>query len=196
ADLFAIDEPDSTSELPSWVVEGEFSLQPESSLDEEEQESLESKRDAVPGFTERLNELVRAIANPSQAPQPGGDAGTDDGSEAARPGSDPTAIPGGGSIEWVGSGTRRPVGQLVLPRLTASDFGGQVPARISFLVVFEVNEDGLVVPGSLILRQSSGYTLADQKVRRAVSSWRFDPAPGTRPVTAIATLHIARDQIR
>lgn len=202
-DLFAIDEPDEAhTELPSWVTEGEFSVQPESSLQADEQDALDEKRAAVPGFSDRLADLMDALENPPGTTDPGDDPGVADGSAT---GSDEgrdidpatTDVPGGGAIEWLGSGSRRPVGELTRPALTASDFGGTVPARVSYLVVFEVDEDGLVVPGSLILRQSSGYTLADQKVRRAVSTWRFDPAaPGTPPVTAIATLHIARDEIR
>lgn len=205
-DLFAIDEPDEVdTDLPSWVVEGEFSLQPESSLERGEQRALEQMRETVPGFADRLAELVEALENPPGAADfdgeggedapgeaDGSDGGVDDGPSTP---SSTTEVPGG-AIEWVGSGSRRPVGELTRPDLTASDFGGTVPARVSYLIVFEVDEDGLVVPGSLILRQSSGYTLADQKVRRAVSTWRFDQAPGTRPVTAIATLHIARDEIR
>lgn len=197
-DLFAIDEPDEAdTELPSWVTEGEFSVQPESSLEDDEQDALDEKRAAVPGFSDRLVDLMDALENPPGTTDSGEDDGVETGSDEGRD-TDPatTDVPGGGAIEWLGSGSRRPVGELTRPALTASDFGGTVPARVSYLVVFEVDEDGLVVPGSLILRQSSGYTLADQKVRRAVSTWRFDPAPGTPPVTAIATLHIARDEIR
>lgn len=194
-DLFAIDDPDeSSSQLPSWVVEGEFSPQPESTLERSEQETLDEMRQTVPGFAERLGDLVEALEDPRTD---GSDDGASDGAAGAEEGpsapSATTELPGG-AIEWVGSGSRRPI-VVTQPDLRASDFGGTVPARVSYLVVFEVDEDGLVVPGSLILRQSSGYTLADQKVRRAVSTWRFDPAPGSAPVTAIATLHIARDEI-
>ncbi|MFW5783960.1 MAG: hypothetical protein ACOC2Y_04545 [Spirochaetota bacterium] len=197
-DLFGIDEPDDVNQdVPSWVTEGSFSRQPESTLDEAARESLDEKRETLPGFSERLSELMDALETPPQA-SPGTEGDSPSGSrpDATGPGSATTALPGGSSIEWVGSGSRRPVGDLTLPELTASDFDGQVPARASFLIVFEVNADGLVVPGSLILRQSSGYTVVDQKIRRAVSSWRFDRAPGSPPVTAITTLHITRDQIR
>ncbi|MFW5883921.1 MAG: hypothetical protein ACOCVW_00440, partial [bacterium] len=204
-DLFAIDEPDEAdTELPSWVTEGEFSPQPESSLEDDEQERLDNMRETVPGFADGLAKLFEALDNPPGTADADGDgrdgtSGETDGTDGDGPPTDPatTDVPGGGAIEWVGSGSRRPIGELTRPELAASDFGGTVPARLSYLVVFEVDEDGHVVPGSLILRQSSGYTLADQKVRRAVSTWRFDPAaPGTSPVTAIATLHIARDEIR
>ncbi|MFW6288989.1 MAG: hypothetical protein ACOC2Q_04340, partial [Spirochaetota bacterium] len=164
--------------------------------DEGEQRALDEKRESVPGFDERLSELIRSLENPPSSTS-GSESGTrsgDGGDEG--PASATTALPGGSAIEWVGSGGRRPVGGLALPTLTAEDFGGQVPARISYLIVFEVNADGLVVPGSLILRQSSGYTRADQKVRASVSTWRFEAAPGAPPITAIATLHITRDEIR
>ncbi len=193
--FFAISEPDDVdSEKPSWLVEGEFSPQPESSLEEGEQRALAKKRESLPGFEQRMSELIRALENPPSSTA-GSESGTATGGEEG-PATATTALPGGSAIEWVGSGGRRPRGQLVLPTLTASDFGGQVPARISYLIVFEVNAAGQIVPGSLILRQSSGYTLADQKVRASISSWGFDPAPGAPPVTAIATLHITRDEIR
>jgi len=197
------DHDDVDSERPSWVVEGEFSRQPEDSLEQSEQQTLDEMRKTVPGFSDRLAELLEALENPGvigsddeatdgAGPADGAETGRDEG--PATDSATTTELPGG-AIEWVGSGSRQPVDELTEPKLTASDFGGTVPARVSYLVVFEVDENGLVVPGSLILRQSSGYTLADQKVRRAISTWRFDPAPGTSPVTAIATLHIARDEI-
>jgi outer membrane biosynthesis protein TonB len=196
-ELFAVREPDDVDQdLPSWVVEGEFSVQPESSLERDAQRALEQKRETVPGFAERLAELQRSLENPPSATTGSGSEPSDSTDPNATPRAASTSLPGGGSIEWVGSGSRRPVGRLSLPGLSAADFGGQVPARVSYLIVFEVNAEGLVVPGSLILRQSSGYTLADQKVRAAVSTWRFDPAPGAPSVTAIATLHISRDEIR
>ena len=196
-ELFAVREPDEIDQdLPSWVVEGEFSVQPESSLERDARQALDEKRETVPGFAERLAELERSLENPPSATSGAGQESVTGDRPDASPSAATTALPGGGSIEWVGSGSRRPVGALALPRLTAADFGGAVPARVSYLIVFEVNAEGLVVPGSLILRQSSGYTLADPKVRATVSTWRFDPAPGAPRVTAIATLHISRDEIR
>ena len=191
-DLFAIREPDgAVSDLPSWVVEGEFSIQPESTLAPDDRSALEAKREADARFAARLADLVRALEDPS----PGTGPSATGPATASGPDAATTALPGGGAIDWVGSGGRQPVGKLALPELTADDFEGQVPGRIAYLIVFEVNAEGLVMPG-LILRQSSGYTRADQKVRATVSSWRFDPAPGAPPVTAIATLHITRDEIR
>lgn len=192
ADLFAIDEPDDAdTDLPSWVTEGEFSRQPEATLPADEQAALAEKRDTVPGFASRLAELVSALDNP-----PSAGPGSADAPGSGPTGPSTTSLPGGSSIDWGEAGSRSPIGTLTLPLLTASDFGGRVPARVSYLIIFDVNAQGQVVPGSLILRQSSGYTLADQKVRAALSTWRFEPAPGTPPVTAIATLHISRDAVR
>ena len=100
------------------------------------------------------------------------------------------------AVQWVGGGTRRLIGAPALPQLTAADFGGAVPARVSYVVVLEISAEGFIVPGSLILRQSSGYTAADAKVRTAVSTWRFETAPGSSPAAAIATLHIERKDVR
>ena len=192
-DLFAVRDADHTApqDRPSWVVQGEFSAQPESSLQPAERETLRAMRDTVPGFSERLTDLVAALQRPPTA----GTQPSDRRATESVAGPSTTSLPGSSQIDWIGAGSRQPR-ELALPQLTASDFGGNVPARISYLIVFEVNADGLVVPGSLILRQTSGYTLADQKVRRAISGWRFDPAPGAPQVTAIATLHIGRDEIR
>ena len=172
-------------------MEGEFSLQPESALREEERRALAQMRDTVPGFADRLTDLVEALDRPL-APRP---SGTGEGPPTAEPGPSTTPLPGG-AIEWVGTGGRRPLRPLEPPELTAADFGGQVPARISYLFAFKVNDQGLVIPGSLILRQSSGYTLADQKVRMAISSWMFDPSPGAEAVTAIGWFHIERAEIQ
>jgi outer membrane biosynthesis protein TonB len=181
------DETSDTGELPAWVAEG--TLQPLETLDTATRESLEAKNQEIPGFQERLD----AIAN-SLAQGPPGPGTSTSGSETST--TTTSGPPGVGPIEWVGGGTRTFLGTQAMPSLTSDDFGGLVPARITYIMVFDVNADGLVVPGSLIFRQSSGYTAADQKVRRAVSSWRFDPAPGSPPVTAICTLVFERDDIR
>ncbi len=189
-DLFPSDEPDAaTADLPSWVVAGEVSRRPEESLAPQEQAVLDRKRETLEGFDARLNALGEALDNPrgpSSAPSPQ-ETGT---ATATR-----SDLPGDGIIEWIGSGGRQAV-STDLPPLTGEDFGGQVPARVNYIIVFEVDSAGAVVPGSLILRQSSGYTLADQKIRSAVLRWRFEPAGNAPTVTAIASLQITRDEIR
>jgi outer membrane biosynthesis protein TonB len=180
---------DSASDLPGWVVAGEVSVRPEESLSAAEQQLLGQKRVTVPGFENRLAELVDALQNPAgpmSAPTP---------AESGTPEVTHQGLPGDGIIEWFGDGERE-LTSFTLPRLSASDFGGQVPAVVNYIIVFEVNSAGSVIPGSLILRQSSGYTLADQKVRQTVGTWLFEPADGSGIVTAIATLQIARDEIQ
>ena len=131
-------------------------------------DNLAESESTLPGFQDRLDQVIESILSPPNDP-------------------------GQSTMEWIGTRSRRPVGVLSLPTFASSDFGGLVPARVSYVVVFDVSADGLVVPGSIILRQSSGYTSADRKVVNAVASWRFEPVPGSRPVTAICTLVLERD---
>jgi hypothetical protein len=189
-ELFDFQDDEATGdELPDWVVSGQV-VQPIDTLEASDQATLADKVATLPGFDERLDRLLDSLSNPAGPASVAGPEQTGNENVSRQD------LPGNNAIEWVGSGPRGVVSELTLPRLTASDFGGTVPARVNYIIVFDVNDAGVVVPGSLILRQSSGYTQADQKVRRAVSSWRFDPAPGTPNVTAIATLQISRDEIR
>ena len=186
-DLFRIDEePSPTGELPAWVAEG--TIQPLSSLDAGSRESLEAKSATVPGFQERLDAIIRSVDRSTAGPATPSTSTPSTSGDATGTG-DPR-------FEWLGGGTRTVLGELGMPDLTSADFGGLVPGQFTYILVFDVNADGLVVPGSLIFRQSSGYTAADQKVRRAVATWRFESAPGSAPVTAICTLEIERDTNR
>ena len=194
-DLFAQRaEAERPADVPDWVVAGEFSMQPLDTLSAADRSGLQARLESVPGFADAFAAYERAITS-------GPTAGTTPGSPTSgpgTPGTDPgvTALPGGGLIDWLGQGGRPLLPGYAMPALTAADFYGSVPARVSYLFSIDVNAEGFVVPGSLILRQSSGYTLADDKVRRAVSSWRFETVQGSGIVTGIATLHIERGTIR
>lgn len=186
AELFTFDEVSETGELPAWVAEG--AIQPLTTLAPSDQEALvERERDVE--FQRRLDAVIRSVDSDNRSV-----AGDTWVSEQTPTDAQETGLPGASDLEWVGGGTRRAVGTLALPDFDAEDFGGDVPARLALVVVFDVNADGLVVPGSLILRSGTGYTRADQKVRGALSRWRFEPAPGSRAVTAICTLIIERDE--
>jgi TonB family protein len=188
-ELFTFEEDQADADLPDWVRAGEYSIQPEESLTPSEQATIEEKRETLPGFEERLDRFVSAVnapEGPASAPSPEQTGNTN----ASR-----QQISGDSAIEWFGSGPRT-VTDYSEPRLTAADFGGQVPARVNYIVIFDVDAAGRVVPGTLIVRQSSGYTQADQKVRQAILGWRFEPSPSAPTVTAIATLQITRDEIR
>ena len=176
------------TDLPAWVVSGEVSVRPIDSLSASERRGLQERAATLPGFDATLRALeaaLRSPVSPASQPGPGGD-----GTTVSR-----QQLPGDAAIDWIGSGSRT-VLQSPLPQIVAQDLGGQVPAWIDYIVVFDVDSAGTVVPGSLIFRQNSGYTAADQKVREAIQRWQFEQAPGSPRVTAIATLRITRDRIR
>lgn len=120
------------------------------------------------------------------SPGPGSEPGTADGTATDGAQGDPR-------LSWQG-GDRGAAGPL--PELTAADFGNQVPAEVRFVVIFEVNDRGGVVPGSIIFQQRSLYTAANQKLRSAVASWRFDPKPGAPTESAVFTLVVRREDVR
>ena len=189
AELFGDVEVSETGQLPAWVDEG--IIQPLGTLAPVDQEGLADKRATVAGFDALLDRVLQSLTSPSTTSNANAQPGTP-GDGVSRE----NTLPGDPRLEWVGGGTRRPIGTLAMPDLASGDFGGLVPARVSWVIVFDVDADGLVVPGSLILRNSSGYTSADQKVRRALASWQFELAPGSQPVTVICTLILERDDLR
>jgi TonB family protein len=71
-----------------------------------------------------------------------------------------------------------------------------VPARLEFVVVFDVDPQGVVVPGSVILQKSSGHTAVDRKVRSAILNWKFLPKPQAETETGVFTLVVERSDIR
>lgn len=187
AELFTFNEATEIGQLPAWVAEG--TIQPLSSLAPGDQEILAEKQETVPGFQDHLDQILQSLRSPAITADQSRPPVTGDQADSTE-----VSLPGDSRLEWVGGGSRRPVGALALPEFGADDLGGLVDARITYIIVFDVNWKGHVVPGSLILRQSSGYTAADQKVHRAVNTWHFEPAPpGSPPVTAICTLILERD---
>jgi len=187
AELFTVPDAWSTGELPAWVAEGP--IQPLDSLPPADQAALEAKTDSIAGLEQRLDDILAALANADAAAP---------ASSIVPPGETTTTgvnLPENTSLDWLGGGARRPRGTLRLPEYTGADFGPEGFSRIQYVIVFDVNADGRVVPGSLILRQSSGYTLADQRMLEAVSAWAFDLAPLAPNVTAICTVIIERDDL-
>lgn len=194
-ELSRIDEPDQPdSNLPGWAAAGEILERPatQSPASQEEQAELARQLSSQsPEFANTLRELQRALDQDPAATAPTPSVPGDQSSNEPSPTGE---VSGSEFIEWFGG--ERAALSAEPPELAADDFGGQVPAVVNYMVVFEVDAAGRVVPGSLILTRSSGYTAADQKVRRAVQGWRFQPAPGSPNVTAIATLQILRGEIQ
>ena len=125
-----------------------------------------------------LKERLDAIIDELNRYTPGSTTASTTGTQPG-PGTDTEALPGDSRLDWVGDAVRGVLGELSIPQLTADDFGGLVQARTRVIVVIDVEENGLVVPGSLIWRQSSGYTAVDLKIEAAIRTWRFQPDPGS-----------------
>lgn len=194
AELSRIDEDESVSDLPGWAAAGEILERPatESPASQAEQAELARQLSSQSQeFANTLRELQRALDQDPSAAVPRPSAPGDESSDDPTPTGEAS---GSEFIQWFGG--ERAALSAEPPDLTAADFGGQVPAVVNYVVVFEVDASGRVVPGSLILTRSSGYTAADQKVRRAVQGWRFQSATGSPNVTAIATLQILRGEIQ
>lgn len=180
------DEVFSEGDIPSWVDQGV--IQPIESLPVSERAALAEREESMAGFEERLDQILDTLNRPSTVARtelPASDTSTPD-----------EVLPDNvEEIDWFGGGSRRPRDTLFLPDYSSEDFGSQGIARIEYVIVFDVDANGLVVPGSLILRQSSGYTRADELMRSAVSRWSFEPVPGAQVVTAICTIILERDDL-
>jgi hypothetical protein len=166
-------------------------------MTDSERTAVAERIESNPEFEPLLTEAIEALDRPGAAerlapgtsgqepsPAPGSGTGTDGTADGSQ---------GDPRLSWEG-GDRGDAGPL--PVLTAEDFEGRVPAETRFVVIFEVNEGGGVLPGSIIFQQRSVYTAVNEKLRRAIASWRFDPASGAGTQSAVFALVVRREDVR
>jgi hypothetical protein len=182
--------------LPDWATRPRETVE-EAGISTEgvaegEVEDLAEKVATDPAFRRALQEVTTALEQRATADGPGSTAAPGD---APAP---PDAPAGDSRFEWVGAGNRELLNTPAVRDgfFTAEDFGGSVPARASFVVVFEVDSRGNVLPGSVIFQQGAGYIRAREKLRRRVREWTFEPAAGADVATGIFTLVVRRDDVR
>ncbi len=204
-------------ELPAWVqdiMDGtEISTR---DMTREEATRLAEKIQTDPALRRQLESVVAAVEaarSDRETPgEPGSAAGDDRSSQTpseAAPGADtpgattpgvsqPQEAPEGSQLRFLGDGTGalRPINPFPEDLLSAGDFPGMVPAEITFVIVFEIDPSGIVVPGSVIFQQKSPYTVVNEKIRRAVLNWGFTPHGGDEPVTAIFTPIVRREDVQ
>ena len=169
-------------------------------VSEDEMQDLAEKVATDSDFRRRLQDVTAALerrtsdgAATDRAPRDSPDNGAQQ---------EPTAddsTPGDSRFEWVGTGDRQLISRPPVPQgfFSSEDFGGEVPAEASFVVVFEVDPRGNVVPGSVIFQQGSSYVIAKEKLRSRIREWSFDrTAPNAEDATGIFTLVIQREDIQ
>ena len=196
-------------EVPEWVrrprrtVE-EAGISTEEVAQDEVQE-LAEKVATDPEFERTLRDVVSALdARPSSPAERGSessstaDAADEPDGESAQTRGEDSEGPGDSRFEWVGTGDRELTNPPAVPEgfFSADDFGGTVPARATFVVVFDVDWRGNVLPGSVIFQQGSGYVVAKEKLRGRIRGWTFEPAEGADVATGIFTLAVRREDIR
>ncbi len=190
----AVDEQATAAdgELPAWAGRAmqEAGISTEQ-MDRAEVIQVAQRIQADSAFRSRLQEVIAAVeAAPARA------AARD---PAAAPGSGPAAAEGpgtdlgDGAIRWSDSDGRGGIPRL--PRITAALFDGPVPARLEFIVLFDVDNRGSVIPGSIVLQTRSRYTRVNEEVRRTVRGWTFDAKPGAPSESAIFTLIVYREDV-
>lgn len=181
-------------DLPDWVtaVMDDSGISTEG-METQEIEELATKIERDPeleALMRRANQAIEQGRVP-QAETSGSDSPRR--SESASPATE--TIAENASIQWSGpEGGRGTGGDL--PSITASDFQGPIPPRITFVVAFDVNSQGVVIPGSVLVQRRSGYTQVDRKVRSAILGWKFFPKPGADRETGVFTLVVERQDIR
>jgi hypothetical protein len=197
ADDGLFDIPEEPSEepedLPDWVNQLDNAGIPTEEMETEEIEELATKIERDPeleALMRRANQAIEQGRVP-QAETSGSDSPRT--SESASPATE--TIGENAAIQWSGpEGGRGPGGEL--PNITASDFQGPIPPRITFVVAFDVDSQGVVIPGSVIVQRKSGSTQVDRKVRNAILGWKFLPKPGADRETGVFTLVVERQDIR
>jgi hypothetical protein len=192
------------ADLPDWAREPRATVEDAGisteGVSEDEVEGLAEKVATDPEFRRSLRDVTAALDRRTtdgtatdRAPQDGPETGTQE---------EPTTedrAPGDSRFEWVGAGNRELTNPPAVPQdfFSSADFGGSVPAEASFVVVFEVDQSGNVVPGSIIFQQGSGFLRAKEKLRARIREWSFQPtAPSAAIATGIFTLVVQREDIR
>ncbi|MFP4010508.1 MAG: hypothetical protein ACLFUM_02320, partial [Spirochaetaceae bacterium] len=196
-------------DIPDWAREPRRTVEDAGiSTEEVAEEDVEDLAERVatdPGFRRTLQDVTAALERSDRGaedeaseddgdPEAGG-GDTDappDSAESAEPASDDT------EFEWVGTGARELTNPPPVPEgfFNAADFGGSVPARATFVVVFEVDERGNVRPGSVLFQQGASYVEATEKLRSRIRGWTFEAAEGAPPATGIFTLTVRREEVR
>ena len=182
-------EPTEAGTVPQAVLDVWESIKPEASLDEATRAAIVEKSELDEGFLDRLNQVFRELNNPSRSSS---NTSSTSGRTDPNATTDTDSLPGNSRLDWGRQAVRGPIGELEVPTLSASDFGGLVPAETEVIVFFDVNEDGQVVPGSIFVPQSSGHLAVDGKILDTVRRWRFEPKSGADVVAVICTLILER----
>lgn len=179
--------------VPDWVNEvmNDSGISTEG-MESEEITQLATKIDRDPEL-EALMRQANAAVERGRVPQRDESATASPASDSTEPSTE--RLSDNAAIQWSGeSGGRGTGGDL--PVISESDFTGPIPPRITFVVVFDVDARGLVVPGTVVLQRKSGSTQVDRKVRSAVLDWKFLPKPGADVETGVFTLVVERRDIR
>jgi hypothetical protein len=191
-------------ELPDWARETmERANISTEEMSTEDATRLADKIRTDPALQRRLESVISAVESARTRDRRADDADAAADRDAAssnnaeRAPGDATAA-ADSELQFLGggSGTIRPQEEFPSKLLTAEDFPGVVPAEVDFVIVFEIDPSGIVVPGSVILQRKSPYTVVNEKIRRAVLSWTFTPHDASEPVTAIFTPTVRREQVR
>jgi hypothetical protein len=200
----AADATAAEAELPDWATAPRESVEEAGisteGVSEDEVQDLAEKVATDPVFRRRLQDVTAALERRTsdgtatdRAPREGPDTG---------PQQEPTSddsTPGDSRFEWVGTGNRQLTNPPAVPQdfFSSADFGGSVPAEASFVVVFEVDQRGNIVPGSIIFQRGSGYRDAKEKLRSRIREWSFErTVPNAEDATGIFTLVIQREDIQ
>ncbi len=199
-------EADATAakaELPDWATAPRQSVEEAGisteGVSDSEVQDLAEKVATDPAFRRRLQEVTAALERRTSAGTTG-DRAPRDGpdTDPREESSTEDRSPGDSRFEWVGTGNRQLTNPPAVPQdfFSSADFGGSVPAEASFVVVFEVDQRGNVVPGSVIFQQGSGYVIAKEKLRGRIRGWSFEQtAPNADIATGIFTLVVQREDV-
>ena len=169
-------------------------------VSDNEVEDLAEKVATDPDFRRRLQDVTAALERRTSDGATTNRASRDSPDNGAQ--QEPTSddsTPGDSRFEWVGTGNRQLTNPPAVPQdfFSSEDFGGEVPAEASFVVVFEVDPRGNIVPGSVIFQQGSSYVIAKEKLRSRIREWSFErTAPNAEDATGIFTLVIQREDIQ
>ena len=161
----------------------------EQALEEERRAAAEADADADEETTDaggdpqqevspRISDLLGRVRDASQDPTTADDVSETEGQPAAPDAAedDPDAD-GDGIVDWDGDGDRRLV-EYSVPDVDGSDLRATGAPRVRARITFEVNDQGIVLPGSVSVDGPGLTSSGREKLVEAVQQWRFDRRPG------------------
>lgn len=151
----------------------------EAAAAESQDEQAEEGGDPDASVTAKVSDLLGQVRNPPTTPSSPDEPGDGDDTEGEDSGTnDAESDDGDDFVTWDGEGNRRLLRSRI-PEMDGSDLRASGAPEVRARIQFEVDERGVVRPGSVNVDAPGLTSEGRGKIRQAMSEWRFERNPGS-----------------